>query len=86
MVCHVVYVEVFVAVVPTDYVKEVIKVENVIAEGTDFGEGRVTFHEVFVDIKAEAFLGANSLVEAAEYHDSFAVDRHAHCKITGCPC
>ena len=85
VVVHVVHVEVLVCVVPADDVKEVVVVEHIVGERADLGQAWVTFHQVFLDVETEAFLGADCLVKAAKDQNGLTVDRHAHGQIASCP-
>ena len=85
VIIDVVHIEVLVRVVPTNDVKEVVVVEHIVGERADLGQAWVTFHQVFLDVETEAFLGADCLVKAAKDQNGLTVDRHAHCQIASCP-
>jgi hypothetical protein len=68
---HVINVQVLVRVVPPNHIKLMVVAEHVVAEGTYFGELRVSFHEVLLDVELEAFTSANSLIETSKNKDCF---------------
>ena len=81
----VVHVEVLVRIVPAHHVQETVVAEYVVRERPYFRQLRVPFHQVLFHVELEALRGAHCLVEAAENQDCFAIDRHAHREVAGCP-